>query len=180
MKKYVLIQVALLVLAVCKLSAQNSPGFQTLKGKKFNYQVTVPKGKYEYSKSSSDKEHWGTYNEPYAAVYAYKDAWFPGGKLGAATMQDHQKKGNMYSGDEMLEYSEVRKEIPKGYKYESRFRIKETNGNIKEYYVIVAVLTEGNYKFDERIWAEARLVFKVDNPEKEQIVSRFFDSFILN
>lgn len=179
MKKYRLMAGILCLIIVQPLFSQKPLEFQILKGKKYNFRIEVPRGEYEHSKSSSEREHWGTYNEPYVGVYAYKDAWYPGGELGTRDLQSHLKKGNLYSGDEMLDYSEVKKDIPNGYKYESKFKVKDSGGKIKEYYVILAVLSVGKYKFNERIWAEATLVFNKENTDKELIISRFFESFKL-
>jgi hypothetical protein len=179
MKKYKLVAAFLCLTLAQTVFSQGPLGFQILKGKKYNFRIEVPKGDYNYSKSSSEREHYGTYNEPYIGVYAYKDAWFPGGELGMRDLQSHLRKGNLNSGNEMLDYTEVKKDIPNGYKYESTFKVKDSGGKIKEYYVILAVLAVGKYKFNERIWAEATLVFNKENADKELIVSKFFESFNL-
>lgn len=159
------------------VSAQ-AVSFQTLKGKKYDYRIDVPAGKYEHDVSSSERESWGGTNEPYVRVDAQKNIDYPDGPNWAARGGMYSfavTEGRSYNG-EVAEFTETRKEIKDGYKYEAHFLLKSAEAS-REYYVIGAALTQGKYKFSERKWVIATLVFHKPHPDREAITARFFESF---
>lgn len=178
MKKLTFLFFTFFMVSIQMMTTYGQVEFQTLKGKQYSFEIQFPKSEYNYEQLSASQESWTSGDEPNAGIYAYKDNRFPGGQMGAATILSECRKA-VKEDEIMTDYSEEKKEIPGGTKYEARFKVKTYDGQIQEYYLIIGILNGGDIDPDELVWAKAILVFSMESIENENIIETFFSSFEL-
>lgn len=157
---------------------ENHSSITILKGNKYKFRVAVPNNKYEYSKSSSEREVYSGNNEPYVRVSGYKDSYCPEYcSLGAVNIswKPYINKGEDYNFEDY-----EKKTLADGcFVFKGHATIKKTDGTTYESYLIIAVLTKDKSKSDAKIWVAAQLEFNKENKKMKQIADTFFDSFEL-
>lgn len=150
-----------------------------LKGTKYKFKLAVPNLDYNHEVSTAEREYYSKESEYYyVRVDASKNIDCPVYCPNGATDIWWFFKGTNFlnKGDELefLEYEE--RDIPNGKIFECHPIAKRADGSKDDSYYVIAVLTKGDYKFKEKIWVEAKIIFKKDLKKKETIVTNFFDS----
>lgn len=152
--------------------------WQTLKGKKYEYKVDVPKGDYKRYDYSSDLEEWEADGEPVFRLKANKSNEYPEGPQWSARgiLKPYAEHEAEDSGGELTAFTEDKTPIKDGFKYTARYTIKKGDQQI-EVLQIAAVLLKGKYKFEERKWVNMYFRFYKPRTDMDSIASHFFSSF---